>query len=113
MARAIPLKLQRCTNHAEREAAVRCPACHHHFCRECITEHHGKMLCVNCLRAKNDKKAARRQVFGRIMEIACMCVVLLVVFWCFSYMGRRLVQSGGKPLSKVSTEAAREPALNP
>ncbi len=108
----IPLKLQRCTNHEEREAAVRCPLCRKHFCRECITEYHGKMLCVNCLREKNQKIAARRRVFGGFFEIACLGIALLIIFWCFSYMGRLLVYSGGKPLSKISKEVASEQSLN-
>ena len=44
------LSLQRCRNHAEREAVARCPGCGHHFCRECVTEHDDRILCAACLR---------------------------------------------------------------
>ena len=42
---------QRCSNHALREAAVQCPSCKRFFCRECVTEHAGRMICVNCVAA--------------------------------------------------------------
>jgi len=40
---------QRCLNHALREAAVQCPSCKRFFCRECVTEHAGRMICVGCV----------------------------------------------------------------
>ena len=46
------LTRQRCWNHPEREAAVRCPSCERFYCRECVTEHAGRMVCAACLRAE-------------------------------------------------------------
>ena len=43
------LNEQRCTNHSSREAVARCPQCRRFFCRECVTEHEGRMLCSACL----------------------------------------------------------------
>jgi hypothetical protein len=43
------LALRKCLNHAEREAAARCPECHSYFCHECVSEHHGRVLCASCL----------------------------------------------------------------
>ncbi|MBE7219068.1 MAG: rhomboid family protein [Caulobacteraceae bacterium] len=51
-AAALPLTRQRCWNHAEREAAARCPSCGRFFCRECVTEHAGRMVCAACLRTQ-------------------------------------------------------------
>ncbi len=48
---SLPLTRQRCTLHPEREAAARCPSCERFFCRECVTEHGGRLLCAACLRA--------------------------------------------------------------
>jgi hypothetical protein len=42
---------QRCLNHASREAVVRCPDCRRFFCRECVIEHAGRMICSDCLTA--------------------------------------------------------------
>ncbi len=47
-----PLTRQRCWNHAEREAAARCPSCARFYCRECVTEHAGRMVCAACLRTQ-------------------------------------------------------------
>jgi hypothetical protein len=43
------LAAERCRNHADREAAARCPECRRHFCRECVTEHEGRMICAGCI----------------------------------------------------------------
>ena len=40
---------QRCLHHTDREAASRCPSCRMFFCRECVTEHNGRVLCRKCL----------------------------------------------------------------
>jgi hypothetical protein len=40
---------QRCWNHEAREAACRCPACGRSYCRECVSEHEGRLLCAACL----------------------------------------------------------------
>ena len=29
----------------------RCPSCKRFYCRECVTEHDGRLLCVQCLSA--------------------------------------------------------------
>jgi hypothetical protein len=52
---------QRCSNHALREAAVLCPSCKRFFCRECVTEHAGRMICVTCVAtiARDEEKTAR------------------------------------------------------
>jgi hypothetical protein len=43
------LTRQRCWTHPQREAVSRCPACKRFYCRECVTEHQGRLLCVQCL----------------------------------------------------------------
>ena len=43
------LALQRCLNHAAREAVARCPECGRFYCRECITEHDERVICAACL----------------------------------------------------------------
>jgi hypothetical protein len=40
---------QHCWNHEAREAACRCPACGRSYCRECVSEHEGRLLCAACL----------------------------------------------------------------
>ena len=43
------LRQQRCVLHPEREAVARCPECGRFFCRECVTEHEGRLLCAACI----------------------------------------------------------------
>lgn len=43
------LAQSRCFQHASREAAARCPECKRFYCRECVTEHDGRMICRTCL----------------------------------------------------------------
>lgn len=56
---------QRCLNHASREAVVRCPECRRFFCRECVTEYRGKMICATCVAriTVDGEKAASRGGF--------------------------------------------------
>ncbi len=42
---------QRCFTHNERGASGRCPTCTRFYCRECLTEHEGRVLCTRCLHA--------------------------------------------------------------
>lgn len=51
------LARQRCATHAHREAVSRCPACRRYYCRECVTEHAGRLLCVQCLPGRTDGAA--------------------------------------------------------
>lgn len=44
---------QRCWNHEAREAVCRCPECGRSYCRECVTEHDGRLLCALCLKAQS------------------------------------------------------------
>ena len=43
------LAQSRCFQHAGREAVARCPECERFYCRECVTEHEGRMICRSCL----------------------------------------------------------------
>src|SRR5580700_2464190 len=82
---------QRCANHALREAAVQCPSCKRYFCRECVTEHHGRMMCVSCVtvlsRAEN-KIARTATTIWSITAIAGILIAWLV----FYYLGQTLAK---------------------
>lgn len=45
------LAQSRCFQHVSREAVARCPECQRFYCRECVTEHEGRMICRACLDA--------------------------------------------------------------
>jgi len=50
--RMAALSEQRCFQHPSREAAARCPSCRRFFCRECVTEHEGRLICRACMAAQ-------------------------------------------------------------
>jgi hypothetical protein len=82
-----PLVLS-CFLHPEREAAARCPACRRAFCRECVTEHEGRVLCAPCLSAAASPAAApRRRLAGPLAAAAG----LLAAWLFFFLLGRLLV----------------------
>ena len=86
---------QRCFSHGTREAVARCPACRRYFCRECVTEHEGRVICASCLRAT---ASLRRGLGGPLRGVvravgwSAQCVVGWVVVWTFFYFLGRLLQ---------------------
>ena len=78
------LTQQRCFNHAQREAAARCPGCGQFFCRECVTEHEDRLLCAVCLQGLAAPGAARRRALaGAARIVQCLLGILLLWFLFF------------------------------
>lgn len=75
----------RCTRHQDREAAAKCVLCGKFFCRECVTEHGGRMLCAQCLRIesaqKSEKKKGWRRLPLRLFLASCSFLLLWIVFF--------------------------------
>ena len=86
------LSQQRCFRHQHREAVVRCPDCRRYFCRECVTEHHDRMLCAHCLAhlSQNDQKRSRRWVGGFLM-LAQGIFGFLLLWYAFYLAGLALL----------------------
>ena len=83
---------QRCFNHGIREAAARCPDCGRYFCRECVTEHKGRVLCAQCLRRALPKAGPRfLMLIGPVRIFQFICGSLLVWMF-FYYLGLLLLQ---------------------
>ena len=85
------IALQRCFNHGLREAAARCPECERFFCRECVTEHAGRVICASCLKAiaaREGQRGGKRR--GLVATGHCLGALLLL--WLVFYaLGRMLV----------------------
>jgi hypothetical protein len=79
------LVYQRCFNHAQREAAARCPSCGGYFCRECITEHEDRVLCAACLRKLAPKPLMQRTWMALLVR-GGQCLAGLVAAWFFFYL---------------------------
>ena len=86
------LAAQRCFNHAQREAAARCPECGRFFCRECITEHDDRVLCSICLAKIARPPLFRRPAFGRLVK-AGQFLAGFIVAWFFFYLCAELLLS--------------------
>jgi hypothetical protein len=75
---------QRCFNHALREAVARCSECRRFFCRECIAEYAGKMLCAGCLARTGQGPKHGNTKFGALSAMAQLTGVVIVL-WLFFY----------------------------
>jgi hypothetical protein len=71
---------QRCWNHEGREAVCRCPQCSRGFCRECVAEHEGRLLCAACL-ARAAKPVERKRSLARRAAPAAMALGGLLLAW--------------------------------
>jgi hypothetical protein len=85
------LATQRCFNHPFREAVARCPECFRFYCRECITEHEGRVICATCLGKFKGRPKKSGGGIRRITAIA-RCGIALLIAWLFFYsIARSLV----------------------
>ena len=90
------LARQRCLLHPLREAAARCPSCRQFFCRECVTEHDGRVMCAACLRSlttdRGDKKTARNLAAAGLAA-ARLAAALALLWFAFYLVGLFLVRA--------------------
>jgi hypothetical protein len=89
---------QRCLNHALREAAVQCPSCKRFFCRECVTEHQGRMICVSCVTIS---VSAKPRIRLKTVWTITAAAGLLIAWLVFYYLGLTL--------AKIPSEFHAEP----
>lgn len=78
---------RKCVRHPAREAVARCSSCNEHFCRECVVEHAGVLLCAVCLAREaagktSEQKSADIQLGRTVLTVACV-LLLWVVFYGF------------------------------
>ena len=90
---SLPLTRQRCVIHLDREAAARCPSCGRFYCRECVTEHEGRLLCER-FAARSQPTRARGAwkkpllAAGRVVSLTAS---VLLAWFFFHLLGRELV----------------------
>jgi hypothetical protein len=97
---------QRCANHVLREAVAQCPSCKRFFCRECVTEHQGRMICVGCVQALTGASpdAAR---LARIRWTLTAIAGLLIAWLVFYYTGLELARIPSKFHAQRMEQGAR------
>jgi len=83
---------QRCRNHVQREAVARCPECAKFFCRECVTEHDGRLICEPCLTALLEQDAAERpKIWGSVIRAFAVAGGFAIAWWVFYILGNALI----------------------
>jgi hypothetical protein len=78
----------RCYNHGRREAVARCMECGRFFCRECVTEHDGRLVCASCLARVTGAKPVKRRrlaVISRAAQLALGALVLWLFFYALGF----------------------------
>lgn len=86
----------RCFNHAAREAVARCPVCKNFFCRECITEHTGRVMCAACIQKAGVPKVGKSSTAFKTAAKAGVCAAnvlfgILFLWIVFYAVGRILL----------------------
>lgn len=81
---------KRCFNHAQREAVARCLVCGSFFCRECIAEHDGRMICARCLRPGEAPRSTGRCTL-LVSRTFLLLTGVLVLWLAFFLFGRVLL----------------------
>ncbi|MEO0793531.1 MAG: rhomboid family protein [Verrucomicrobiota bacterium] len=82
----------RCLNHGNREAVARCPECEKFFCRECITEHDGRVICQSCLSDLIATDDAPSSNFVKNLARTIGAAMGFAIAWVFFYLlGRILI----------------------
>lgn len=107
----------RCLRHPGREAAARCPACRQFFCRECVAEHEGRLLCAGCLRAATAAPAPRARRLAAPARAAAVLAGLAAGWLAFVILGefllRRPAATHADTLWRVDAPAAGTDAAAP
>ena len=88
---AAPLSEARCFLHPQREAVARCPDCRRYFCRECVTEHAGRVLCTDCLASRTQPETGRERIYGGLRALIQFLSATVVLWMLFFYLGRILM----------------------
>jgi len=82
----------RCFKHVSREAAAKCPSCSKFYCRECVTEHEGRVLCVVCLEAELAIDEKDSEGIGRaILSVVLAISAYFLIVYLFFVLGRFLL----------------------
>lgn len=85
-----------CLNHPKREAAARCTACGQVFCRECVTNLGGRMVCGACYQVKTTVETKVRKDWF-VLKFVLQVVVGMGLFWGLWWRVGRLL--AGMPSS--------------
>jgi hypothetical protein len=87
------LARQVCLNHPHREAVARCMQCTRFFCRECIADYDGRLICGSCLHKLASARVKAARTWPATMRAVAKSLAGFTLAWlCFYTVGRALVQ---------------------
>lgn len=93
MTAPLDLPALQCTRHAGREAAARCPQCRRFFCRECIAEYRGRLLCSHCLHLTTGATSPAHRGRAHAWVRGLTLILALSLVWMFwSWAGWQLAR---------------------
>lgn len=70
---------------------ARCPVCRNSYCRECVTEHEGRVICAPCLKKLLIAHGATHRKFTRFFAAALPLAGLLLAWIVFYGISRVLM----------------------
>src|SRR5580692_10053926 len=82
---------QRCWNHEAREAACRCPACGRSYCRECVSEHEGRLLCAACLSGVTGEREPSGGRWRKLAPAAMIAAAILLAWLAYWAAGESVM----------------------
>lgn len=85
------LAAARCRIHPDREAVACCPSCGKFFCRECVTEAAGRLVCAACLRAAAAAVSGRRHPRWEVLRLVTQTGLGLTLIWLLFYGAGRVL----------------------
>ena len=90
----------RCGNHEFRQASGLCPSCKRPFCKECLTEHDGRLTCASCLR-RTAPAAAVRGAWKKRLATPAMLIGGLLGSWLLFYVAGTTLEMNSAPAKPV------------
>lgn len=64
---------------------ARCPECRNYFCRECVTEHQGRLVCASCLQRPEETKARKTASVWNPIANTFKAAFGILLAWIFFY----------------------------
>jgi hypothetical protein len=84
---------QRCFVHPSREAVSLCLECRHAFCRECVVDHDGRLLCAACLARLRAPAARGGRALRKLLSTMATALTILLCWILFYMFGRMLMMA--------------------
>ena len=98
---------QRCFIHPAREAVSLCVECRRAYCRECVVDHDGRLICAACLEKLRAPASRGGRALERTLSAAGLAVTLLLC-WMVFYMAGRLMMTA-EPVHHSFDATVQEP----